>query len=88
MRWNSQRVSITGTSNVLPLYVTMQIRALEELGDRGEQRTLGGKAGEQELPHLKRPKIEISAADEERDRSRAAAQARRLQIDEDSASST
>ena len=45
-----------------------QVGALEEIRDRGQQRALGGVAGEQELPHLKRAEIEESAAHQERDR--------------------
>ena len=62
-----------------------QIGVVEELGDRGEQRALGRVAGQQELPDLKRAEVEVAAADEERHRAGAAAQAGRFEVDEDRA---
>ena len=47
-----------------------------------QQRALGGIAGEQELPDLERAEIEAAAADQERDRPGAAAQAGCFEIDE------
>ena len=59
-----------------------EVRVLEELRDRGEQRALAGVAGEEELAHLECAEVEVSATDEEGDRAGAAAQAGGFEIDE------
>ena len=60
-----------------------QVGLVEEIGDRGEERALGAVAREQELADLEGAAVEVAAADEKGDRARAAAQAGRLEVDED-----
>src|SRR4051812_1788330 len=59
-----------------------QIGRVEEVGNRGEECPLRRIAGQQKLADLKRAKIEVSAADEECNSTRSAAQSGRLEIDE------
>jgi hypothetical protein len=72
----------------LPVVRDDEIRTVEEIGHRREQRTLGGEAGEQKLPHLERAQVEISASDKKRHCPGSAAQSSRLQVDENRPPST
>jgi len=69
----------------LPVVGHDQIRIVKELSDRREQRPLSRMAGKEKLAHLEGTEIEVAAADEKRQRARAAAEARRFQVDEDGA---
>ena len=60
-------------------------RAGNRVGDRREQRALGGVRRQQKLMDLESAEIEVAAADEKCDRSGAAAQSCRLDVQEDRA---
>src|SRR5262249_18253275 len=59
-----------------------ELRTLEEFRHGGKERSFRRMTGQQELPHLKCPEVEVSTPYEERDRSSSPAEAGRLEINE------
>ena len=84
-RWNAHRISISGTSNERPLNVTRSDAAPKTSRERVQHRALIGRPAQEKLSNVKPVVLEPAAAGDERERARAAAEPRRLDVEEDDA---
>ena len=73
---------MTGTSKVLPLYVTRSDASSKHSATALEERALGGITREEELADLECTHVEPAASHQERDGACTAAQSRRLEVHE------
>ena len=73
---------MSGTSNVRPLNVTRPLKRETRAVRCCEQLVLGFVPAQEELPRVEPAALEVAAAHQERQRPGAAAQARRLEVEE------